>query len=141
MDSTQLLAQEWQTLQNNHEQYEKHALLIKLTCLVLTTAGMATSVPLFWMTITVLLCWGQEAIFKTWQSRLADRLMVVESLVKVPAPQPSLPMQLHTGWLASRPGTTAMVSAYVSHAAKPTVAFPYLPMLVLGGMAYLLQWL
>ena len=41
MNQHTLLAQEWQTLQHNHEQHEKNALLIKLFSLALCLAGLA----------------------------------------------------------------------------------------------------
>ena len=42
MERYGLLGQEWQTLQGNHEQHELNALLIKLGCLALSVAGLAS---------------------------------------------------------------------------------------------------
>jgi hypothetical protein len=132
-----LLGQEWQTLQANHEQYEKSALLIKLTCLVLSTASLAFGIPLVWIAITIALCWLQDGIFKTFQSRLADRLLRIEAQLRQPQ-SPQLAMQLHSEWLSSRPGTLALVIGYIASAGRPTVAFPYLPLLLLLGFDGLL---
>ncbi len=132
-----LLGQEWQTLQSNHEQYEKSALLIKLTCLVLTTASLAFGLPLGWIAITIGLCWLQEGIYKTFQSRLANRLLRIETQLRQPESSGAA-MQLYSDWLTSRPGSWALLIGYVASASRPTVAFPYLPILLLLGFDGLL---
>lgn len=129
MDNS-LFGQEWQTLQNNHEQHEKNALLIKLFSLALCLAGLAGSLPLLWIGFGVLLCWGQEGIFKTYQARLSERLLRIEALLVNPQAS-AMPMQLHSEWAASRPGSVALIGAYALSACRPTVAFPYLPLLLL----------
>lgn len=122
------LSQEWQTLQQCHEQHEKNALLIKLACVALCTFALGLQMPMAWLGFCVVLLWGQEAIFKTYQSRIADRLLRVEQLLAQATPeQPA--MQLHTEWIAQRPHAFGLMASYVSSACKPTVAFPYVPML------------
>ena len=137
MDDKALLGQEWQTLQDNHEGYEKGALLIKLICIGLCLAGIAAQVAWPWLVVVVLLCWMQEGIFKTYQARLAERLLRVESLI-AQAQSSHAAMQLHSEWIASRPGGLGLVTAYAASACRPTVAFPYVPMLLVGGLAKLL---
>jgi len=140
MDSSTLLSHEWQILQGNHEQHEQNALYIKLACLALCLAGLATRLPLHWIGFTVLLCWMQEGIFKTYQSRLADRLLLVEKqLRQAQATQPA--MQLHTDWSANRPAGSALLVSYAVSTCRPTVAFPYLPMLLMLGLGRWLSWL
>lgn len=133
MDGNALLGQEWQTLQNNHERYETGALLIKLVCLGLCIAGLAAHLDKAWIGVAVVLCWVEEGIFKTYQSRLADRLLRVEALLRQAA-LAGRPMQLYSEWTASRPGGLALVREYALSACRPTVAFPYAPMLLLGGL-------
>ena len=139
MDSN-LLGQEWQTLQNNHEQHEKNALLIKLAGLTLCLGGLAFSLPLLWIAFAVLLCWGLEGIFKTYQARLSERLLRVEAMLDKPQPT-GAHMQLHTEWVADRPGGGALIAAYGHSACRPTVAFPYLPILLMLGIDYWLFWI
>jgi hypothetical protein len=134
MDNHNSLTQEWQTLQGNHEQHERNALLIKLTCLALGVAGLATHVPFGWLAAAVILLWGQEGIIKTYQSRLADRLLVVESLLREAQPSRHA-MQLHTDWSKNRPGSAGLITSYAISACRPTVAFPYLPILITGCIA------
>jgi len=114
-------AHEWAVLQNNIEQFERHALLVKLLAVVLATqltlfgsAGLAIA--------AVGILWLQEAIFRTSQARLGARILRLEA-------QDATAHQLHTEWAAHRPGTVGLVVEYLKHALRPTVAFPY-PVLV-----------
>lgn len=125
------LTGEWATLQDNHEQYERNALLIKLVAVVAFTAGI------FWpqgITGNLLLCvvqgvlWLQEGILRTSQARLGERLLRIEALARGAAdgqPTASPALQLHSEWLATRPGTAGLVGEYLRNALRPTVAFPY----------------
>jgi len=139
MDSKSLLGLEWQTLQNNHEQYEKSALLIKLSSLAFALAGLAASLPLVWLGLAVGLCWLLEGIYKTYQARMVERLLQVEILLQQVAPSAPA-MQLYTQWTDNRPGGLSLIAGYARSALRPTVAYPYLPILLLGGLAKLLHW-
>lgn len=140
MESSTLLGKEWQTLQDNHEQHEQNALFIKLAGLALCVAGLATGLPLSWIAFTVVICWIQEGIFKTYQSRLSDRLLGIELQLAQSNPAPP-GMRLHTNWLASRPSGGALLRSYIFSAVRPTVAFPYLPTLLMLGLGRWLSWL
>ena len=128
------LCLEWQTLQNNHEQHERNALLIKLTCLALSLLGLAAHVPGLWLAIGIALLWVQEGIIKTYQTRLANRLLRVEALMLQTQPEPSA-MQLHTQWVEQRPNGATLIAGYFLSACRPTVAFPYVPLLVCFAVA------
>lgn len=139
MESKTLLGLEWQTLQNNHEQHERNALFIKLSSLALGLAGLAAGVAVGWIALIIVLLWVLEGIFKTYQTRLADRLLQVETLLAQESP--SMPaMQLSAGWMARRPGGAGLIVEYALSACRPTVAFPYLPLLLAGGLARMLGW-
>jgi hypothetical protein len=119
------LSLEWQTLQNNQEQHERNALLLKLVCVAVCIAGLAAHVSAGWLALMVALLWVQEGIVKTYQSRLSDRLLKVEAmLLDADTPRPAA-MQLHTEWIANRPGTLTLIARYAASACRPTVAFPY----------------
>ena len=45
--------------------------------------------------------------------------------------------QLHTEWLKNRPSVFGLILEYAKHAARPTVAFPYVVLLVLDVLVYL----
>lgn len=129
---------EWQTLQQNHEQHERNALRIKLTCMALSLFGIAAQVPWLWLAVGITLLWVQEGIIKTYQTRLADRLLRVEALLRKNQPE-SAAMQLHSEWSAQRPNGVALIAGYFLSASRPTVAFPYVPLLICFAVAIALS--
>lgn len=118
------LHQEWLALQAQHERYEALALGVKLVAFAATVL-----VPDNGLALALLaLLWLQEAVLKTFQGRLGDRLLVVEAGLK--AGDGATAMQLHSDWLATRPRGAGMVTQYLKNALRPTVALPY-PLLML----------
>jgi hypothetical protein len=132
---TATLSQEWTTLQNNYEQAERSALLVKLAAVTLYVGGYALGVPYELIGGTALLLWIQESLCRTSQARLGERIVRVEALVKNAAPAASA-CQLHTEWLASRQGSVGLLAEYASHALRPTVAFPYAVLVAAALVAY-----
>lgn len=128
------LGHEWATLQNNHEQYEKTSLLIKLAGIALYVACVALSLDLVLTLALMLIMWVQEGIFRTSQSRLGERILRVEQLLR----QGGLPYQLHTEWQAARPGFSGLLAEYGRNMVRPTVAFPYVLLLIIGATSFLL---
>ena len=110
------LQSEWRLLQQQHEHYEFAALAIKGAAFAL----LALHAPFVTLLLAVL--WLQEAVIKTFQSRLGERLLRLEAMLREGSGQP---MQLHTGWLASRPRGLALLGEYLRSACRPTVVFPY----------------
>jgi hypothetical protein len=86
MNEKAALQQEWVTLQNNHERYESGSLAIKLVTVVLACAGVAFELESWFVGLFVLVLWLQEGIFKTWQSRLGERLVQLEGLIAQDSP-------------------------------------------------------
>lgn len=123
------LGQEWTTLQNNYEQYERTTLLIKLTAIVFGAIVWSAGESIVAIALIAVL-WMQEGILKTYQSRLGVRLIRIEALIKQPDAEVA-PFQLHTEWLAGRPGVARLLVEYAASAARPTVAFPYAVLLLL----------
>jgi hypothetical protein len=121
---TTALQQEWLALQGQHERYEALALAVKLAAFLATIlvldAGLALAL--------LALLWLQEAVLKTFQGRLGDRLLAIEPALKAGTDAPA--MQLHSAWLASRPRGAGLVAEYLKSALRPTVALPY-PLLML----------
>lgn len=107
---------EWLLLQKQHEQYEFAALAIKGVAVLL----LAVNAPFVILLLAVL--WGQEAIIKTFQTRLGARLLRLEAMLREGRGEP---MQLHSDWLTSRPRGLALLGEYLRSAGRPTVAFPY----------------
>lgn len=112
------LHHEWLALQAQHERYEALALGVKLAavaaCALLPDRGLAAAL--------IALLWLQEAVLKTYQARLGERLLAIEPALAgggLPA------MQLHSTWLAARPRGAGLLAQYLKSALRPTVALPY----------------
>ena len=131
------LTHEWAILQHNHEQHERNSLLIKLAGVALLAASpvLALNVPASVALLLVL--WLQEAILRTFQARLGERILRIEQLLREGAAQSAAPCQLHSEWLASRPGLAGLLGEYGKNMLRPTVAFPYavLVLICLGRAA------
>ena len=120
--------EEWLLLQSQHERYEFAALAIKLFAVALLAFGVTLTAPLLLALLALL--WLQEAVVKTFQSRLGERLLRVEQSLREASEGAA--MQLHSEWLASRPRGAALLREYALSACRPTVAFPYVVLIVLA---------
>jgi len=127
------LGLEWTTLQNNHEACERNALLIKLCAVALFALGVAISFSTVVAMSIIAVLWAQEAVTRTTQARLGTRLLHVEHMLKLDPTDDGGAFQLHSDWLASRAGFSGLLGEYATNAMRPTVAFPYVALL-------LLQW-
>ena len=127
-------AQEWTVLQKLHERYEFGALTIKLTAVVLFFAGLVVELHATWLLLLVASLWLQEGIFKTYQARLGTRLLVLEQ--GIAAGEAMRVFALHSDWLAQRKGLIGQLREYLGSTVRPTVAFPYLVLLVLTWVFY-----
>lgn len=127
MSASNGLQQEWSTLQNNIEGYEHSAQWLKLAALAVVL--MPQSLPL--QGVLLLILWLQEGIFRTSQARLGERVVLIEQLLAAGETETGKACQLHSQWLAQRPGTIGLLLEYARSALRPTVAFPYPLLLVL----------
>ena len=119
------LHHEWLALQGQHERYEALALGVKLAAF-----AAAVLVPDNTLAVALLaLLWLQEAVLKTFQGRLGERLLVVEAALQRGDPADGA-MQLHSRWLATRPRGAGLLLQYLRSGLRPTVALPY-PLLML----------
>lgn len=125
---TTALQQEWLALQAQHERYEALALGVKLAAVAVVALVPDPRLALPFLAVL----WLQEGVLKTFQGRLADRLLAIEPALK--SGEAAAPMQLHTDWAAHRPHGTALVAQYLKSALRPTVALPY-PLLMVLAMA------
>jgi hypothetical protein len=125
------LGHEWATLQNNHEQYERSSLLIKLGGIALLLACTAMQLDATTTGLLLLVMWVQEGIFRTCQSRLGARILRIERLLKQASPESSAGYQLHSEWQVSRPGFGGLLAEYGKSIARPTVAFPHVLLILI----------
>ncbi len=121
------LPAEWAVLQNNIEQYEKSALLIKLVAVGLFAGALVFALSDSLTIGLIVLLWVQEGVLRTFQSRLAARILRVEEMLRQAG---GMAFQLHSEWMASRKGAFGMLVEYAAAALRPTVAFPYAALLL-----------
>ena len=117
------LGQEWTILQNQHEQLERSGLWIKLLAFVIALVGIAVPFVAWGAVLLVAGLWLQEAIYKTFQNRLGERLLAIEQAIS--SGNELTPFQLHSAWEAQRPGVVGLFLEYFKNSLRPTVAFPY----------------
>lgn len=134
-NADRLLGQEWITLQNNFEQYEKGGLLLKLLAIVLCAAGFALALHEVLIGALLLVLWLQEGVYRTYQARLGTRILRIEQGI---VSGERAAFQLHSEWLASRPGLFGLLAEYGRSALRPTVAFPYAILLLMIALLVLL---
>lgn len=128
---TDLLGREWTALHRDCELQERSALWIKLGAVALSVVAVALSFDALLTVLLLALLWLQEAIVRTGQARLATRLLRIETLLRAPQPLAGQGCQLYSEWAASRPGSFGLLAEYAVHSVRPTVAFPYVPLVLL----------
>lgn len=122
------LVEEWKSLQHSYDRYEGLSLLIKLGAFASWAFSTVIAMDLAFTLALVALIWFQEAIWKTFQARTEDRLLSIEKAWKQQNEAHTL--SFYTDWQKQRPGTIALVKAYVKNAFRPTIAYPYVLLLV-----------
>jgi hypothetical protein len=135
-----LLSQEWLLLQSQSEQLERSALSIKLLCVLLLALGLMLTLNLYLAAAFVCILWLQEAIVRTSQARLVARILQLEAVLRDAAltQAETQAFQLHTQWQQQRGGGLSLMLEYLRNATRPTVAFPYLALLMLDAIVLML---
>lgn len=134
MTQAPLVRDEWLALNELHERYEHGALWLKLGALAVVVGGRGAQLSWLLLGLALLVLWLVEAMYRTSQARLSERLLVLERLLG--AGQPEGGMQLYSEWERVRPGAAGLLVEYAAHARRPTVAVVYMLLLLLCT----LQW-
>lgn len=127
------LANEWSLLQNQFDSYEKYSLLIKLTSIVILFIAYCTHHLDIFVFILLLVLWLQDAIWKTFQVRIENRLLQLEESL---SGEQSLERadekayQFNSQYIKHRRGTLGLIKEYFCQAIRPTVAYPHVLLLL-----------
>ena len=129
-------AAEWQVLQTQYDSYEKCSLAIKLVAVMLFIFSLGLQINIGYTAVVIAVLWLQDAIWKTFQSRIESRLYVVEkqlvlttdSQVQIPTEQA---FQFNSKFIEQRNTGLALIKEYILQAFKPTVAYPYVLLLII----------
>jgi hypothetical protein len=129
---------EWALLQNQFDSYEKWSLLIKLASVLVVAVALILDRADVWIAMLLLILWLQDAIWKTFQSRIELRLLALEAMICAGDVKPDKGFQFNTDFLRNRPSGVGIIGEYLGQAARPTVAFPYLALLAVIACRLLL---
>lgn len=119
---------EWLLLQNQFDGYEKYSLLIKLLSISIVSSFYLFNYVTLFTLIVLLILWMQDAIWKTFQSRIEPRLLDIEQLLDTDLLENSgkSPYQFNRQYHLTRPNQLGLIKEYISQALRPTVAYPYI---------------
>ena len=129
-ENREVLQQEWFTLHNNTEHSEALALIIKLAAVSICLVGIMNTQYSLLITLLLMVLWLQEAIWKTFQGRTEQRLLIIEKAWADDEQNSTL--CFYSSWEKSQPGIAALIAEYLSNAARPTVAYPYLVLVLIA---------
>ncbi|GAC16501.1 hypothetical protein [Aliiglaciecola lipolytica] len=124
------LQQEWTTLQFQYDSYEKFSLILKLFSVVLCSLLVFHLQLDFVLPILCLIIWMLDGIWKTFQSRIGERLLVVEKSLRDSIQENAL--QYNTQWELNRPNSVKLIANYLKNALSPTVFVPHLAIISLA---------
>jgi hypothetical protein len=131
------LSNEWMLLQNQYDSYEKYSLVIKLLAMVVFYFAHISE-KIGWIVLLLLaVFWLQDAIWKTFQSRIELRLLALEEALSgrdADSNDEFIAFQFNRNFLAKRPSQFGLIKEYFLQALRPTVAFPYVVLIVLFVM-------
>lgn len=134
------LADEWSLLQNQCDSYEKHSLLIKLVAIAWFGAALLYDLSGIYPILLLATIWLQDAIWKTFQSRIERRLLQLEAaLVDGEGSGQSIGVayRFNSEFIMTRRQGSALVGEYLRQALRPTVAYPHAVLVVMLGLKHL----
>ena len=135
---THAFQHEWTLLHHNIENYEKFALVIKLVAILLCCWLFISKSPIILTTLLILILWVLEGVWKTFQSRLIDRILLIEKSINTSMDDTSQAFQLYSTWESSRRSQLGLIKEYVLNSLKPTVMYPYLILVLISCSVILL---
>ncbi len=130
------LKEEWCLQQTQFDNYEKHSLLIKLmsvavTCIACFSAGTGSLTA----GAIIAILWLQDAIWKTFQSRIETRLLRIEQALA--KGNDLAPFQFNSEFIQQRQNLTGLIREYLGQAARPTIAYPHAALMFVVMLDYL----
>jgi hypothetical protein len=125
---------EWCLLQNQFDSYEKHSLYIKLVSILVLLSIEISEVISIYMVFILMVLWLQDAIWKTFQSRIETRLCQVEKYISAESNESTC--QFNSEYNKASLSGMALIFEYACQSIRPTVAFPHLILILLFLIKY-----
>jgi len=132
IESNALLIKEWQSLHNSHERYEQYTLIIKLFSVAVTLFSLAFYQESMVIILLLAILWLQEGIWKTYQARACHRIELIEQAL---LENNLVAFQFYHQWSENRPSSVGLIIDYLKNSLKPTVIFPYIPLMFITLIA------
>ncbi len=121
-----LLTKEWQSLHISHEHYEHYSLMIKLFSVALTLFSLAFYQVGLIIILLLAVLWLQEGIWKTYQARTCNRIELIEQALNKNS---LVAFQFYSQFSEQRPSALGLMKEYITNSLKPTVIYPYAPLI------------
>ena len=128
------LKTEWCLLQNQFDSYEKHSLYIKLLSIIVLLAAEISGVVSIFIILILMVLWFQDAIWKTFQSRIETRLLQVEKYISDKSDASAF--QFNSEYHRVRLSGLSLISEYARQSVRPTVAFPHIVLILVLLIQY-----
>jgi hypothetical protein len=127
---------EWCLLQNQFDSYEKHSLYIKLLSIIVLLAAEISGAISFFIVLILLVLWLQDAIWKTFQSRIEPRLLQIEKCIAEKSEESAF--QFNSEFHKIRLSGISLINEYLCQSIRPTVAFPHIVLILIVLIQYVL---
>lgn len=139
MENNSDLKTEWCLLQNQYDSYEKCSLTIKLICLCVISLLLSQTSSLLLLVGITAIFWLQDAIWKTFQSRIDERLLFIETAIHtkngdntdIQGTERITAFQFNKNFADTRPSFIGLLINYIKQAIRPTIAYPYVAIILL----------
>ncbi|MFT5220197.1 MAG: hypothetical protein ACI822_003103 [Gammaproteobacteria bacterium] len=128
---------EWCLLQNQFDSYEKHSLYIKLLSVIVMLVALISNVISIFIVLLLIVIWLQDAIWKTFQSRIETRLLQIEKCISDASEGAAF--QFNREYQSVRLSGLSLINEYFRQSIRPTVAFPHLVLSLILLVQYLVQ--
>jgi hypothetical protein len=129
------LMTEWCLLQNQFDSYEKHSLYIKLVSIMALLTAEISGVVGITLIFILLVLWGQDAIWKTFQSRIEPRIFQLEKSISTDCNESAC--QFNTEYNKGSLGGVGLIFEYARQSIRPTIAFPHVVLIIISLVKYL----
>lgn len=127
---------EWCLLQNQFDSYEKHSLYIKLLSIVVVLAVEMSGATSVFVVLVLVVLWLQDAIWKTFQSRIEPRLSQIEQYILEKSEESAF--QFNSEYQRVRLTGISLIGEYVRQSIRPTVAFPHIVLILILLAQYMI---
>ena len=133
---TNNINQEWLLLQTQFDSYEKHSLYIKLFSAAVLLTAEYSGVVTIGQILLLMVLWLQDGIWKTFQSRIESRLLLVERNISESNSKEAF--QFNSEFIKLRPGNFSLIKEYLTQSIRPTVAYPHAALILIMVFNYLI---